>query len=177
MYVVYVFISGWGFGASYLQELGVSQRWFDVSLSDELVRGFTVLFSGGKWLLPFYFLVFLIPILTEIPSFKNRAWVRISSVIVLVSLLWPIFLVSRAAGIQEAKVDTNPHSSRLQTITFSLKDGKKYAGRLVYLKNGLYFIREAREINSLDMDDPSATLKLSIYRAEDMQAVKVVGVP
>ena len=177
VYIVYVFISGWAFGASYLQELGINQRWVDVSLSDVLVRGFTVLLAGGKWLLPLYLLVLLIPILAEIPSWKNRASIRIFSAVILVGLLWPIFLVSRSVGLKQAKTDRNPQSSRLQTITFSSKDGKKYAGKLVYLREGVYFIREARDINSPDEPDPSADLELSIYRAEDLQEVKVVDLP
>lgn len=96
--------------------------------------------------------------------------------IVLVMLLWPIFLVSWRAGFNQGKIDKTPELSRLQAITFSTKDGKKYIGKLVSLKNGLYFIREVTDIKS-DTDDPSARFKLWIYRAEDLQDVTVTGAP
>jgi hypothetical protein len=176
-YVVYIFISGWAFGDFYLRDMGLSPRWLDLSLYDILVSGFTILFTGGKWLWPFYLLVLLIPILVEGSSWRKRASVKIISTIVLVALLFPIYLVSRAAGVQQAQIDKGAKSSRLPVITFSSKEGKKYVGKLLYLKNGTYFVREVRAIDSPDADDAASTLALSIYRAEEVQNVKVVGYP
>jgi hypothetical protein len=177
LYVIYVFISGWAFGDFYLREMGLSPRWLDLSFYEVLVTGFTVLFTGGKWLWPFYVLVLLVPILIEVSPWSSHASVRIISTIVLVALLFPIYLVSRAAGVQQAQIDKGAKSSRLSVITFSSKEGKKYVGKLLYLKNGTYFIREVRAIDSPDADDASTGLELSIYRAEDVQDVKVVGYP
>jgi hypothetical protein len=176
LYVIYVFLSGWAFGDFYLRDLGLSPRWLDLSLSDVLVSGFTILFTGGKWLWPFYLMVLLIPILVEVSSWGNRASVRVVSTILLVALLFPIYLISRTAGVQQARIDKSANS-RLPVVTFSSKDGKKYVGKLLYLKSGTYFIREVRAIDSPDADDASSGLTLSIYRAEEVQDVRVVGFP
>jgi hypothetical protein len=174
VYAIYAVLSGWAFGTFYLRELGISPRWVDLSVSDVLIYGFTVLLSGvGKWLLPFYLSVLLIPLLVELPPWSNRISIRILNLILLMVLLWPIYLISRSAGVEEARIDTNPQSSRLPRITFASKD-KKYVGRLAYLKDGVYFIREATDIGPLGREDRTSRLTLSIYRAEDISDVRVV---
>jgi len=177
LYVVYVFIAGWAFRDFYLRDMGLSPRWLDFSLYEVLVSGFTILFTGGRWLWPLYLLVFLIPTVLEVWSWRNRALIRVLSTILLLALLFPIYFVSRVAGVRQAQIDKTSKISRLPVITFSSKEGKKYVGRLLYLKNGTYFIREVRSIDAPFGDDVSLGLVLSIYRAEEIHDVKVVGYP
>lgn len=177
LYVIYVYISGWAFGSFYLRYLGLSPHWLDLGVSDSLVSGFTILFTGGKWLWPFYVAVLLIPVTLELLPWGNRPFVRIMSTVVMVALLFPIYLVSRSAGIQQAQIDKDPTFSRLPVITFASKEGKRYFGKLLYLKGEMYFIREVRDIDSADKDSGASDISLSIYRAEDLRDVKVTGYP
>ena len=177
LYLIYLFVSGWTFGDFYLRELGLSPRWLELSVYDILITGFTVLFTGGRWLWPFYLLALLVPILLETFVWGRYVWPRLASALVLFGVIFPIYFVSRAAGVQQARIDQNPASSRLPVITFSLKDGKRYVGKLLYLKNGTYFVREARDIASTNAEDKSLSITLSIYRAEDVHDVTVIGYP
>lgn len=177
LYTIYVFVSGWAFGDFYLRQMGLSPRWIDLSVTEVLVTGFLILFTGGKWLGPFYVLIFLLPLVVEVSPWARRGSVRVVSATVLVALLFPVYLVSRAAGAQQAQIDKNATSSRLPVITFSDDAEHKYVGRLLYLRSGTYFIRDVKLIDSDDADDASSGLVLSIYRAEDIKDIRVVGYP
>jgi hypothetical protein len=176
-YLIYVFISGWTFGEFYFRELGLSPRWLDLSIYDILTTGFTVLLTGGKWLWPFYLAVLVIPILLERSSWSNRLSVRLTTAVLLFAVLFPIYFISRSAGIQQSSIEKDPKSSRLPVMTFSSKDGKKYVGKLLYLKDGTYYVREVKAVDSANTDEAAVGLTLSVYRAEEIHDVKVVGYP
>ena len=175
LYVIYVFVSGWAFDGFYFRALGLNTRWLDLSLSDTLVSGFMVLFASGKWVAPFYLSALGIPLFVEISSWGKRTWVRVLSMIVLVALLFPVYAISRSAGLAQAQIDKGA-KSRLPVITFSSKEGKKYVGKLLYLRNDTYFIREMQSVDSVTIDSSSG-IALSIYRGEDVRDVQIVTYP
>jgi len=176
LYLVYVFISGWAFSDAYCRNFGLNPRWIDFSSYDILVGGFTVLFLGGSWLLPFYALAFSMPFLLDLSPWNKRAEVKIPLLLLLVAVLFPIYLLSHRAGNLQAEIDKGP-KSRLPVITFSTANGRKHRGKLLFFKSATYFLRNVKSVDPPDPNETSDSLELSIFRAEELQEVKVVGYP
>src|SRR6266478_4077401 len=73
LYAIYVFISGWAFLDYYFRYYGVDTRWLDLSIYDILIKGFTVLFTGGSLLWPLYLILIAVPLIAE-RKLKNQVW-------------------------------------------------------------------------------------------------------
>src|SRR5258708_36159885 len=70
LYAIYVSISGWAFLDYYFRYFGLDTRWLDLSIYDILIKGFTVLFTGGALLWPLYIALILLPLVAE-RKFRN----------------------------------------------------------------------------------------------------------
>jgi hypothetical protein len=121
LYVVYLFISGWTFFDYYYREFGIDPRWLDLPLQEILMKGFTILFTGGGWLWPIYlFMIVGTLIVDEIPAIHRRVPARPLVAAILFAAVIGVYFASRAAGSGEAMVDKGG-ASRLPLITFSRK--------------------------------------------------------
>lgn len=121
LYAVYLFISGWTFFDYYYREFAIDPRWLDLPLQEILMKGFTILFTGGWWLWPIYlFMIVGTLIVDEIPAIRRRSPARPLVAAILFVALIGVYFASRAAGSGQAQVDKGD-SSRLPLMTFSRK--------------------------------------------------------
>lgn len=177
LYAVYVFISGWAFLDYYYRYYGVDTRWLDLTTYDILIKGFTVLFTGGWGLWPLYILLIALPLIAE-RKVKNRIWSVLAITVVLLLILLGVYWVSRTAGQRMAQVDKSD-STTLPPIVFRLKSTKlQYHGKLLGFRSGTYFIHGLALVpgqppSSGDISETPSPLELSMIRAEDVTDVTV----
>src|SRR6266404_8016741 len=119
LYAIYVFISGWAFLDYYFRYFGVDTRWLDLSTYDVLIKGFTVLFTGGWGLWPLYFLVIVVPLIAE-RKFRTSIGSILFVTLVLLAILLSVYLVSRKTGEAMAIKDKSENTT-LPSVTFRVK--------------------------------------------------------
>jgi len=148
LYLVYVFLSGWTFLDYYFRFFGLNPRWLDLSFYDTLVKGFTILYTGGELLWPVYIAVLVLPFAFD-GCLKDRHWVfsKLLPAVILFLLIVPVYCISREAGISQARFDKGDRS-RLPSIIFTVH-GQDYHGKLLMLKGGTYFIHKAAKVKSI----------------------------
>jgi len=171
LYLVYVFLSGWTFLDYYFRDFGVNPRWLDLSFYDTLVKGFTILYTGGKLLWLVYLAALVLPVAVD-GSLKGRHWAlsKLLPAVVLFALIFPVYYISQEAGISQARVDKGDRS-RLPPVNFTVR-GQDYHGKLLLLRGGTYFIHKVAKIRE---DATGANLQVSVYRAEELSNVMVTG--
>lgn len=189
LYVVYLFISGWTFFDYYYREFGIDPRWLDLPLQEILMKGFTILFTGGWWLWPIY-LAMIVGTITvdEIPAIHKRVPTRPAVAAILFVALIGVYFVSRSAGSAEAKIDEGS-GSRLPLITFSQKadtgsakaeaqagttaktaaQNTAYTGGVLAFRNGVYYLHNVSVLG----DQSGHSIALSVFRIEDLADIKV----
>lgn len=178
LYAVYVFISGWAFLDYYYRYYGVDTRWLDLTTYDILIKGFTVLFTGGWLLWPLYIALIALPLVAE-RKVQNRIWSVLAITAALLGILLGVYVVSRGAGEKMAQVDKGD-STTLPSVVFRSKSSKlQYHGKLLGFRSGVYFIHGLALVpgqNSLssDISESSSSLELSMIRAEDATDITVV---
>ena len=192
LYAVYLFISGWTFFDYYYREFAIDPRWLDLPLQEILMKGFTILFTGGWWLWPIYlFMIVGTLIVDEIPAIRRRARARPLVAAILFVALIGVYFASRAAGSGQAQVDKGD-SSRLPLMTFSRKVEAKadeaaktdaqpgtasnaaepktaFTGRVLAFRNGVYYLHHVSPLGKQD----SPSIALSVFRIEDLSDIKV----
>src|ERR1035438_5515135 len=192
LYVVYVFVSGWAFNDYYYRSFGIDPKFLDINSYDILTRGFTILFTGSRWLWLLYVLVITVPLIVE-TAFYKRIYLRIG---LLVATLLPslvlVYLISRTAGQQKAKTDQGDQST-LPIITFRINDyeednkrmghsrtgsGKKkikerknYRGQLLFFRADNYFIHHVTHMPPSSEDEKLP--QVSIFKGTQLKDVKV----
>lgn len=176
LYMVYVFLSGWAFLDYYYRFFGIDPRSLDIGFYDILIKGFTILFTGGGLLWPIYILLVLVPLLVEgMPQKRSYFW-NLLLVPFLIVLLLLVYLVSRHSGEVRAKLDKSDKST-LPAITFQMH-GCYYHGKLLFLNGDTYFIHGVNHIPILDpksvCQEKGGELELSVYRAADLNEVKII---
>jgi hypothetical protein len=171
LYLVYVFLSGWTFFDYYFRFFGVNPRWLDLSFYDTVVKGFTILYSGGEWLWLVYAAALVLPFAFD-GCLKDRHWAisKLLPAAILFVLTFAVYSISQKAGISQARVDKSDRS-RLPSIIFTVH-GQDYHGKLLMLKGGTYFIHKAAKLKE---DATGGNLQVSIYRTEDLSNVTVTG--
>ena len=110
LYAIYVFISGWAFLDYYFRYYGVDTRWLDLSVYDILIKGFTVLFTGGSLLWPLYLILIAVPLIAE-RKLKNQVWSVFTVTVLLLAVLLAVYTVSRRAGEERARLDKSNNST------------------------------------------------------------------
>lgn len=166
--VVYIFLSGWAFDDYYFRFFGLDPKFLDLGFHDTLVRGFTIIFVGARWLAVLYVALFLVPSFLNISS--ARSLVKIVSMAVLfVGLLPAVYLISRTAGERKAKLDAGSVST-LPAVTFMFQK-RPHIGKLLYIKGDIYFIHRVRPSGRED----GGSLELSAYKASEVEDVKIIG--
>lgn len=167
LYVIYVFLSGWAFLDYYFRFFGIDPKTLDISLYDTLAKGFTILFTGGKWLWIIYVALVFLPLLFG-TILKTRELLRAFVLSgILIGLLVLVYFVSRAAGEAQAKIDKGKETT-LPDITFKTKTGD-FHGKLVFLKSDRYFVHGVGKIGG----NAPSELELSVYRSEEVSEVKI----
>jgi hypothetical protein len=150
LYVVYVFLSGWTFFDYYYREFGLDPRWLDLPAQEILVKGFTILLTGGTALWLIYTVMLVGPVLVEeSPALRSKTWVRAALPLFLLGILAAVYWASARAGKDEAKIDKGPHT-RLVLITFSQRTpggstGAQmvgFTGQVLAFRNGVYISME-----------------------------------
>src|ERR1035437_148181 len=168
IYVVYLFLSGWAFNDYYFRFFSLDPRFLDVSFHDTLLRAFTLMFTTADWTLWFiYGSLFLVPPLVNRTAL-HFAWKIVSLSMFFVALLLWIYFVSRSAGEQKARTDKGDMST-LPAITFNLQK-QSLVGKLLYMKRELYFVDRVRSQG----DEKPGQLQLSVYKASEIENVKIV---
>jgi hypothetical protein len=166
--VVYIFLSGWAFDDYYFRFFGLDPKFLDVGFHDTLVRGFTVIFIGARWLSTFYVALFLTPPILNISSWRPLIRLLLMAVL-FVGLLPAVYLISRSAGEQKARIDAGS-ASTLPAMTFTFQK-RSLVGKLLYLKGDLYFIHRVRPSGGED----DGNIELSAYKASEIEDVRIVG--
>lgn len=166
--VVYIFLSGWAFDDYYFRFFGLDPKFLDLGFHDTLVRGFTIIFAGARLLGVLYVALLMIPPLLNISNVQ--AWKKICLMALLfVGLLPIVYLISRSAGEQRARVDAGP-TSTLPAITFTFQK-RSWVGKLLYMKGDLYFVHHVRPLGGED----TGNIELSTYKTSEIDDVKIVG--
>lgn len=176
VYAIYLFISGWAFLDYYYRYYGIDTRWLDLGFYDTLVKGFTVLFTGGWILAIFYPMLILVPLAER--KFANGFRTMTVIIVLLLAAVPVVYAVSRCAGERLAKVDKSDDST-LPTITFRSRMSKQqYHGKLLGFRSGLYFIHAVQLIPDKNTNsgpfEGVGGLELSLIRSEDISEVTVV---
>jgi hypothetical protein len=166
--VVYIFLSGWAFDDYYFRFFGLDPKFLDLGFHYTLVRGFTVIFIGARWLSVLYIALLLIPSLVNASNWRSSKKIA-SMALLFVGLLPIVYVMSRSAGERRARVDSGSKST-LPAITFTIQK-RPLVGKLLYIKGDLYFVHRARPVGS----DDNANIELSAYKASEMEDVKIVG--
>jgi hypothetical protein len=177
LYAIYVFISGWAFLDYYFRYYGVDPRWLDLSIYDILIKGFTILFTGGWLLWPIYLILIPAPLIAE-RKLKNQICSVLTITVVLLSILLMVYTISRRAGEERARLDKG-NESTLPAITFTYKASKlQYHGRVLAFRTGTYFVHGVELIPGQDRKaiNPfeGSALELSLLRAEDITDVTII---
>jgi hypothetical protein len=178
VYAIYVFISGWAFLDYYFRYFGLDTRWLDLSTPEVLIKGFTILFSEGWWVLwPIYGLLFSVPLIVE-RKLQNRFNIALAVVMFLLCMLFPIYIESRSIGEKMAVADKGVNST-LPAVTFTAKISKlQYHGKLLGFRSGTYFVHNVELIPGQNVKTTDvftgSPLELSIIRAEDVVDVSVI---
>jgi hypothetical protein len=178
LYAVYVFISGWAFLDYYYRYYGVDTRWLDLTTYDILIKGFTVLFTGGWLLWPLYVVLITLLLIAE-RKLQNRIWSVLVITITLLAILLAVYIVSRRAGERIAQADKGD-STTLPSIIFRLRSSKlQYHGKLLGFRSGVYFVHgvalvPGQNSSSADTSGSSSDLELSMIRAEDITDISVI---
>jgi hypothetical protein len=168
IYVVYLFLSGWAFNDYYFRFFGLDSRFLDVSFHDTLLRAFTLIFATADWTLWFlYGSLFLVPPLVNRFALRSALKIVLLSIFFVALLLW-IYFISRSAGEQKARIDKGDLST-LPAITFTLQK-QPLVGKLLYMKGELYFVDRVRPQG----DEKPGQLQLSLYKASEIEDVKIV---
>jgi hypothetical protein len=184
LYVVYLFISGWTFFDYYYREFGIDPRWLDLPLTEVLMKGFTILFTGGWWLWPIYLVMIAgTLVVDEIAMIHKRVLGRFAVAAILFAALIGVYFASRSAGSAQAKIDEGPRS-RLSLITLSRKPETKadggavkveapkvdYTGKVLAFRAGVYYLHNVSTL----VDQSSQSIALCVFRIEDLTDIKVV---
>jgi hypothetical protein len=180
IYVVYVFLSGWTFFDYYFREFGLDPRWLDLPIQEILVKGFTILFTGGTWLWLIYPILLVGPaVVDETPSLRRQVWIRAALPLLLLAVLVGVYFASRRAGIEEAGIDKGPRT-RLTLIMFSKRGqgppeanavhSERFAANVLAFRDGVYYLHSESLVDS----QPLNTIALSVYRMEDLRDIQVV---
>ena len=180
LYLIYVFLSGWTFFDYYFREFGVDPRWLDLPSQEVLVKGFTILFTGGYWLWAIYIVMIIGPIaVDELPTLHRHVPVRITVASILFSVLVCLYFASRSAGIAAATIDKGP-STRLPLIIFTRKSissaspadssTRDFTGHVLAFRNGIYYLHKVSTVGSQSHE----TIALSVFRIEDLTDVQIV---
>lgn len=178
LYAVYVFISGWAFLDYYYRYYGVDTRWLDLTTYDILIKGFTVLFTGGWLLWPLYVVLIALPLIAE-RKLQNRIWSVLAITATLLVILLAVYVVSRRAGEKMAQADKG-EGTTLPSIIFTSKASKlKYHGKLLGFRTGVYFVHGVALIPGQntpvgDVSGSSSDLELSMIRADDITDTTVI---
>lgn len=177
LYAIYVFISGWSFLDYYFRYYGVDTRWLDFSIYDVLIKGFTVLFTGGWLLWPVYLILIAGPLIAE-RKLKNQIWFVLTITVLLMGGLWLVYTISRRAGEEKARLDKG-NESTLPAITFTYKASRlQYHGKLLAFRAGTYFVHGVELIpgqHAITADPfEGSALELSLLRAEDLTDVMII---
>jgi hypothetical protein len=184
-YGIYIFVSGWAFLDYYYRSFGIEPRTLDIGFNDTLARGFTILFSGEKltvlsflsgagqlWLA--YISLAVVTLLLK-ENLLDRSWLKIWLAFFLSALLVWVYFVSRSAGAHRAELDKG-ENTRLPGITFRVGNCA-YHGKLLLLRGGTYFIHDVILIGQEQQIDknPNSRLELSVYSAQELSEVKIIG--
>jgi hypothetical protein len=178
LYAVYVFISGWAFLDYYYRYYGVDTRWLDLTTYDILIKGFTVLFTGGWLLWPLYVVLIALPLIAE-RKLQNRIWSVLAITATLLAILLAVYVVSTRAGEKIAQADKSDNTT-LPSIIFRSRASKlQYHGKLLGFRSGVYLVHGVALVpgqNSLSADTPggSSDLELSMIRGEDITEITVI---
>jgi hypothetical protein len=180
LYVVYVFLSGWTFFDYYFREFGINPRWLDLPVQEILVKGFTVLLTGGYWLWPIYLAMIVVPLAVDrLPALHERPVVRIAVGCFLFVALFGVYFASRRAGSTEAAIDKGQNTS-LPVIIFSLRScaavvstttgACDFTGDVLAVRGGVYYLHKVAVVGQ----QPMSAIALSVFRVEDLTNVRIV---
>jgi hypothetical protein len=181
LYAVFVYISGWAYSDSYLQSFGLSRGWIDISITETMTKGFTVLFEDqGRYLWFIYIFVVVVPVLFEVfPKLRAHVVTQLAIACLMLSCLPLDYYISQSAAEHSARIDQSDNTT-LFDVFFELRCGAssaKYTGKLLYIKDGFYYLHNAKPLSA-----PSATCitygetikQSTIVRAEDIQAFQII---
>ncbi|HEV2989151.1 MAG TPA: hypothetical protein VG759_11975 [Candidatus Angelobacter sp.] len=180
LYAVFVFMSGWTFLDFYYRRFGIYTRWLDISITDVLMKGFIILFEGGKWLWALYVFILVVPILFEVfPRLRRHTLVQLFIAGAMLSCLPLTYYISRNAG-ESAAEHNQSTSSTLADIRFSTDCGI-YVGKLLYQRNDSYYIHDVVLLKKsspfpdkcLVPTDPKVAHELTILRSDSIHDLKL----
>lgn len=180
LYAVFVFVSGWTYLDFYYRTFGVYTRWLDIPLAETLTKGFVILFEGGRLLWVIYVFVLVVPVLFEvIPKLRSRIFAQIVAACLMLTCLPATYLISRSVGSKSGLVNQGA-STALADIRFGTDCGL-YLGKLLFVKDGAYYIHDARLIkeykSSSDCWKPSDTTDtihaLTIFRTDNVRYLEI----
>ena len=166
--VVYIFLSGWAFDDYYFRFFGLDPKFLDLGFHDTLVRGFTVIFIGARLLGVLYVALLLVPPFLNISRWRPLIKILLMAAL-FIALLPAVYLISRSAGEQKARVDAGSMST-LPAVTFTFQK-RSLIGKLLYMKGDIYFIHRVRSLGGED----GGNIELSAYKASEIEEVKIVS--
>lgn len=164
-FAIYIFLSGWAFDDFYFRSFGLDPKLLDLNFHDTLVKGFTIAFSGSWWLFIVYALL-LLPILLSSSTSSSCAKLLWTTALGIVLLL-AVYLISRSAGEEAARIDKGDKST-LPDITFVV--GKQQLiGKLLYIHGDAYFVHRVRKQGQ----ETGGEMQLSVYKGSQMDEVTI----
>jgi hypothetical protein len=184
LYAIFVFLSGWTYLDYYYRTFGIYTRWLDISIPETLMKGFIILFEGGEWLWVIYVFILVVPVLFEVfPNFQSHKVAQLVTALIMLSCLPITYYISRAVGSQAARQNQGD-ASALPDLRMATKCGT-YIGKLVFIKDGLFYVHDARLIDVSDKNlqcwKPSEVLATqhttTIFRTEEVEALEISEYP
>jgi hypothetical protein len=131
-------------------------------------EGSLLFFIGARWMSVLYVALFLIPPFLNISSWRPLIKILLMAVL-FIGLLPAVYLISRSAGEQKARIDAGS-ASTLPAVTFTFQK-RSLIGKLLYMKGDLCFIHRVRPFGG----EEGGNIELSAYRASEIEDVKIVG--
>jgi hypothetical protein len=173
LYGLYIFVAGHTFFDYYYGSYGIDSRWLDLGFAEVTVKGFSLLFLQGGFLLwPIYIFIIIMPIIFEVSSRFNKPMLQATIMGVLLLLVPITYRVAADAGRRIALQNKGDHSA-LHYVTFSTKVGR-VGGRLLLYRTGLLFVDD---LGLTASPEPPDTINLHVYRMEEITDLEVTEIP
>jgi hypothetical protein len=147
----------------------LNTQWIDISFTETLTKGFTVLVYGSKALWAIYILVLFTPILFDLPPLGKYRLSQAVVALVLILALPAIFLASSSLGIRAANRNKGPHSV-LPLVSFTVQ-GNRFTGLLLLAKEGRFYVYDVQP--PLDANQEIKTL--TVYSESEIHDAHIVG--